>query len=66
MKKISRVYKWIIISIIIQLIILVFFNNFYLNRTNEFVAASVDLSGTPKADKDIKIPNDATLIKGIF
>ena len=73
MKVLVRVYKWIVISIVIQFIILIFINNVYLGRSKEIKATSFETAGgisgaTEKLleSKGMKIPAGAKQIRVSF
>lgn len=67
MKAIKRVYKWIIISIILQVLFFLYLNNYYLVRNVDIKASSFDVvDDIPKEDKGIKVSSDAKNIKVSF
>ncbi len=67
MKTIKRIYRWIIFSIFFQVLIFLFFNNYYLVRDVDIKASSYDVADEkPKEDKGIKVSSDAKDIKVSF
>jgi hypothetical protein len=64
--KALRLYKWVILSVIFQVIILMFFNNVYLNNRGEATMTLLptdDQQSSKKQVITVSIPKDATDIK---
>lgn len=70
MKRIKalRIYKWIILSTVLQVIMLLFFNNIYLNSRGEATMIPIpsDNQKTSKQVINVSIPENATDIKVSF
>ncbi|MCX7710119.1 MAG: hypothetical protein N2484_09735 [Clostridia bacterium] len=66
MRVIARVYKWILISVILQLLILLFFNNYFFARKGEVKVTSIDTEGVVKEDLNVKLPSGAADVKVSF
>ncbi len=66
MKVILRVYKWIIFSLIFQILFLIFLNNYYLVKGVSIKATSFEVQEEPKEDKGFKVPPGAEDIKVSF
>ncbi|MCX7922175.1 MAG: hypothetical protein N3B21_09220 [Clostridia bacterium] len=66
MKRLLRIYKWIVISVLLQCMILVYVNYFYLERRNEVVATSFEIEEKPDTDAKVKIKQGAQGIKVSF
>lgn len=59
MKKIKMIYKWIIISITLQTIVLVYLNYFYLPRRGKVTATIIEQTNMVSSDWRIQIPDSA-------
>jgi hypothetical protein len=67
MKTFKMIYKWVIISILFQVLFFLFLNNYYLVRDVDIKASSYDVvDEKPKEDKGIKVSSDAKDIKVSF
>lgn len=66
MKAIIRVYKWILLSVILQVLVLFFINNIYLNRGGEIKVTSLDTDGKAKKDINVKVPSGVEYVKVSF
>lgn len=62
MKTIARIYKWVMLSVILQFIFLLFINNYYLGRNGEIKLTSLDNEGRVKKDINVKISGEASNI----
>lgn len=63
MRRSAKIYSWIILSILVQIVILFYFNNFYFKDGIDITSTNIDVVDTPKEDKSITIPQGATDIK---
>ncbi|MCR4434703.1 MAG: hypothetical protein QHH06_03775 [Clostridiales bacterium] len=66
MKAAVRVYKWIIISVFLQVAVLCFINFVYLSHDETIKATSYEISDKPKKDVSMKLPEDASEAKVSF
>lgn len=68
MKTIMRVYRWIIISVFFQVLVLLFFNNVYLTGRGNVIATLLDGEQGLKPVKDVtyKLPKNAASVKVSF
>jgi hypothetical protein len=67
MKIFSKIYKWVLLSIILQTIILSYFNFYYLNRKVQVVATNFDfIKGVTMPKYKAKLPLGADNIKLSF
>jgi hypothetical protein len=63
MKRSARIYSWIIISIILQIAIFVYFNNYFFGSKSDITATSIDVTDKPQNNKSISLAQGATDIK---
>ncbi len=64
MKRAGRIYRWIIISVLCQVILLVFLNNVYLARRGEATATLVETKEEkPKNNLKVEIPQNASKVR---
>lgn len=69
MKTAGRIYRWIIISVVFQMLTLLFLNNIFLAAKSEVTATINEVTGEtlPKIeDVSLKIPSDASDFKVSF
>ncbi len=70
MKMIFRIYKWILLSVFLQLLLLLFINNVYLNgRDGPVKVTSAEVTGgqeKPKKDTKVRISDKAEQISVSF
>lgn len=67
MKRAGKIYRWIIVSIILQVGVLAFFNNVYLARRGEAVATLVEEKDEkPSKVKKVTIPENSKDFKVSF
>lgn len=69
MKTAARVYRWVIISVVLQIIFLAFINFIFLAGKNRVTSTSVDVPAPdvkPKKNVDMKVPTEATGFKVSF
>jgi len=64
-KKISKLYKWILLAIIFQFCILIYINNVILNTAATVSVTNVDVK-TKLATGDFKVPEDAQSVSLSF
>jgi hypothetical protein len=63
-KILKRVYKWIILSVVLQILVLAYFNYGYLTMEHEIKATSYDISDETQENekKSVKIKEGASLL----
>lgn len=67
MGKAGRIYRWVVISVILQVAVLLFFNNYFLTTRGSVTAVSIDeTDNKPKQNIDIKLPKGASGFKVSF
>lgn len=64
MNTIGRIYKWIIISVMLQLVVLAYFSYIYLPGSNNVKATFYE--GEEKTDRNVTLPDSAHDIKVSF
>lgn len=62
MKTTGRIYRWIIISILLQLTALLFVN-IYLSKSNNIRAVGLDMDTRPKSNAAVKIPGNVSQVE---
>lgn len=65
-KVISRIYKWVIFSVIIQILLLLFLDKYYLVKGVEIKATSYEVKEVVKEEKGLEIKSGARDIKVSF
>lgn len=66
MKVISRIYKWIIFSVIMQVLVLLFLDKYYLVKGVEIRATSYEINEEVKEEKGLQIKSGAQNIRVSF
>lgn len=63
MKKAGRLYRWILVSLILQVALLGYFELFYLNGSGRVRATAFEMDGDGVSERELLLPGDAASTK---